>query len=141
MSITISGDSPNLATVSVTTLNAPSGVLATQNGMSGIAKAWVNFNGGSGNTAGVINNSFNVSSITVNSTGNYTVNFTTAMPNTAYACISSAETGLTLANFPELTGVVNGGKLTTSVNVICINSTDGATYRNAKYMMVAIFSS
>jgi hypothetical protein len=29
--------------LTVPTLNAPSGVLATQNGMTGIAKAWVNF--------------------------------------------------------------------------------------------------
>jgi hypothetical protein len=73
-----------IPTATVTTLNAPSGVLATQNGMTGIAKAWVNFQGGNGNTAGTINASFNVSSITVNGTGDYTVNFTTAMPNAYY---------------------------------------------------------
>ena len=67
--------------LTVPTLNAPSGVLATQNGMTGIAKAWVNFAGASG----TINNSFNVSSVTRTSTGFYTVNLTTAMPSTAYA--------------------------------------------------------
>jgi hypothetical protein len=66
------------------TLKASSGVLATQNGMTGIAKAWVNFQGGNGNTAGTINASFNVSSITVNGTGDYTVNFTTAMLSANY---------------------------------------------------------
>jgi hypothetical protein len=62
--------------VVVSTLNNDTGVLATQNGMTGIAKAWANFNG----SAATIRNSFNVSSITKNGVGNYTVNFTTAMP-------------------------------------------------------------
>ena len=45
-------------------------------------RAWVNFNG-TGTVA--IRASGNVSSITDNGTGNYTVNFTTAMPDTNYA--------------------------------------------------------
>jgi hypothetical protein len=68
--------------VVVSTLNNDTGVLATQNGMTGIAKAWVNFNG-TGTVA--IRDSFNVSSITDNGTGDYTVNFTTAMPNANYS--------------------------------------------------------
>ena len=44
-------------------------------------RAWVNFNG-TGTVA--IRASGNVSSITDNGTGDYTVNFTTAMPNTNY---------------------------------------------------------
>jgi hypothetical protein len=45
-------------------------------------RAWVNFNG-TGTVA--IRASGNVSSITDNSTGNYTVNFTTAMPDANFA--------------------------------------------------------
>lgn len=45
-------------------------------------RAWVNFNG-TGTVA--IRASFNVSSITDNGTGNYTVNFTTAMADANYA--------------------------------------------------------
>ena len=45
-------------------------------------RSWVNFNG-TGTVA--INASGNVSSITDNGTGDYTVNFTTAMPDTNYA--------------------------------------------------------
>ena len=44
--------------------------------------AWVNFNG---TGAVAIRQSFNVSSITDNGTGNYTVNFTTAMVDVNYA--------------------------------------------------------
>jgi hypothetical protein len=68
--------------LTISTLNNDTGVLATQNGMTGIPKAWVNFNG-QGTVA--IRDSFNVSSITDNGTGEYTVNFTTAMPNANYA--------------------------------------------------------
>ena len=75
----------------VSTINDSSGVLATQNGMTGIAKAWVNFQGGNGNTAGTINASFNVSSITVNGTGDYTANFTTAMPSANYVIAGSCK--------------------------------------------------
>jgi hypothetical protein len=58
---------------------------------SNTAKAWVNFQGGSGNTAGTINASFNVSSITVNGTSDYTVNFTTALADSNY-CVQRTYT-------------------------------------------------
>ena len=48
-------------------------------------RAWVNFNG-TGTVA--IRASFNVSSITDNGTGDYTVNFTTAMPDANYSVSS-----------------------------------------------------
>jgi hypothetical protein len=54
--------------------------------MTGIAKAWVNFAGSNGTR----NDSFNVSSVTRTSTGNYTVTFTTAMPNANYSIVGSA---------------------------------------------------
>jgi hypothetical protein len=68
------------------TINDDTGVLATQNGMTGIAKAWVNFNG-TGTVA--IRSAFNVSSITDNGTGDYTINFTTAMADANYAFAGS----------------------------------------------------
>jgi hypothetical protein len=56
-------------------------------------RAWVNFNG-SGTVA--IRASFNVSSITDNGTGDYTVNFTTAMPDSNYAAFVSKQTSGTV---------------------------------------------
>lgn len=50
-------------------------------------KAWVNFNG-QGTVA--IRQSYNVTSITDNGTGEFTVNFTTAMPDTNYAMAGSS---------------------------------------------------
>jgi hypothetical protein len=58
-------------------------------------RAWVNFNG-TGTVA--IRASFNVSSITDNGTGDYTVNFTTAMSDANYSMpSSSANTGPTMS--------------------------------------------
>ena len=51
-------------------------------------RAWVNFNG---TGAVAIRGSGNVSSITDNGTGDYTVNFTTAMPDANYAVIGSTQ--------------------------------------------------
>jgi hypothetical protein len=51
------------------------------------AKAWVNFNG-SGTVA--IRAAGNVSSITDNGTGDYTVNFTTALTDANYVWVGSA---------------------------------------------------
>jgi hypothetical protein len=57
-------------------------------GVQGSAKAWVNFNG-TGTVA--IRGSYNVSSITDNGTGDYTINFTNALPDANYAAIATAK--------------------------------------------------
>jgi hypothetical protein len=76
--------------LTIDTLRASSGVLATQNGMTGIAKAWVNFVGSSA----TITSSFNVSSVTRNGTGDYSVSFTTAMPNANYSIVATGNQNL-----------------------------------------------
>ena len=73
--------------LTIDTLKASSGVLATQNGMTGIAKAWVTFDATT--TAPTINNSFNISSVTKTGTGLFYCDFTTAMPNTTYSLVGS----------------------------------------------------
>jgi hypothetical protein len=79
--------------ITISTLNNDTGVLATQNGMTGIAKAWVSFTNSSGTLT--IQNSFNVSSLTYKSTGLFNVAFTTAMPNATYALVGvSCTTGV-----------------------------------------------
>lgn len=61
-----------------------------------VAKAWVRFNG-TGTVA--IAASHNVTSITDNGTGDYTVNFTTAMADTNYSISGSCTIDLTAGNF------------------------------------------
>jgi hypothetical protein len=72
--------------LTISTLKNDTGVLATQNGMNGIPKAWAQWTGGS---SPVIGASFNVSSITYLSAGLFTINFTTAMPSTNYMLAGS----------------------------------------------------
>jgi hypothetical protein len=75
------GTSPTLTTPTIN-----SAQVATVSGTAPLymARAWVNFNG-QGTVA--IRASGNVTSITDDGTGNYTVNLTTAMPDTSYATV------------------------------------------------------
>lgn len=129
--------------VVVSTLNDDTGVLATQNGMSGIAKAWVTWN-----SSGTILKAFNVSSITVRGTGQWTVNFTTAMPDANYSMTSAAAYGPT---YPNSGGIfvsfnwdgTNGVAPTTSscqINTVRGTFTGGdASYFNSARTCVAFF--
>ena len=128
--------------LTVPTLNAPSGVLATQNGMTGIAKAWVNFDG----SAATIRAGFNVSSVTRNATGKYTINFTTAMPNTNYVIAGSAASTINAGdNYRALatgSGTSAGNDFsmtTTSCNVQSVY-TPGPQLFDCNYVLVAILS-
>ena len=69
-----------MSTLRVNTLQNAAGT--GQPAMSGAAKAWVNFNG-TGTVA--IRAAFNVTSITDNGTGDYTVNFTNALEDANYS--------------------------------------------------------
>ena len=65
--------------------------IATTGGASvGGAKAWINFNGTT--SPGTIRSSFNVSSVTKLQTGDYTINFTTAIGSIDYSVTSNAST-------------------------------------------------
>jgi hypothetical protein len=79
------------ATASLTTLGV-TGNLSFNSGYGSSAvaygcRAWVNFNG---RDTVAIRASGNVSSITDNGTGDYTINFTTAMPDANYCAVASA---------------------------------------------------
>ena len=121
--------------LTISTLNDSSGVLATQNGMSGICKAWVKFQGGNGNTGGVILGSFNVSSITVNGTGDYTVNFTTAMPNANYSAVANCWNGG--GNARSATAYYNDTATTSAVRISTWITTTN-TIENQKWVNVVV---
>ena len=75
--------------------NSGYGSVATAYG----CRAWVNFDG-TGTVA--IRASGNVSSITDNGTGDYTVNFSTAMPNANYSAVATASDTPTINRFTTL---------------------------------------
>jgi hypothetical protein len=95
------------------------------------AKAWVNFNG-TGTVA--IRGSFNVSSITDNGTGDYTVNFTNALADTNYAAtlLPSVISGVT-STIPQFTGAVT----TTSIQSAFL--TNGLVVGDPSIVYVAVF--
>jgi hypothetical protein len=75
-------------TIVANTLNTDTGLFSTNNAYTGIAKAWVNFNGV---TTPSIRASFNVSSITRTAAGTYTINYATAMPDANYSIAGTAQ--------------------------------------------------
>lgn len=114
------------------------GQMRTTNGAGVVAlaydcRAWVNFNG-TGTVA--IRASGNVSSITDNGTGDYTVNFTTAMPDANYCAVYAARIEGAVAITNEVNPSVPA-KATGSIRVITLNSTFAAT--DAGQINVAIF--
>jgi hypothetical protein len=102
---------------------------------SQLAKAWVNFDGGTGTIRG----SYNVSSVTVVSSGTYTLNFITAMPNGNYAVVGIGEftNGIT----PNGIVTVNGSNLptTTSATIQCLAA--NGTAAPGTYIAAVVFSS
>ena len=71
-------------TLVITTLSDGTNSTSATNCIQGSAKTWVSFVG-TGTVA--IRASYNVSSITDNGTGQYTVNFTNALPDANYAAV------------------------------------------------------
>ena len=97
------------------------------------AQAWVNFNG-QGTVA--IRRAFNVASITDNGTGNYTVNFTTAMVDVNYAAVGCA--GGTNNNIGDRQ--LSTYPLTTTTCKAISGQTAVGTVYDATQMHVSIFS-
>ena len=94
-------------------------------------RAWVNFNG-TGTVA--IRASGNVTSITDNGTGNYTVNFTTAMPDANYSTVGfgDATTAIIVSTLSS-----SVAPTTTAVRIVSYNSTFAGT--DCAFYNVAVF--
>ena len=118
-------------TLAVDTLNSSTGVLASQNGMTGIAKAWVSFSA-AGSTC-TIYKSFNVSSITYTSTGLYNISFTTAMADANYCAVCSAGQGGVLLGTNS-----NSSAQTTTTLYLRAVSTSGSNY-DTNWNYVSVF--
>ena len=100
------------------------------------ARAWVNFNG-TGTVA--IRASGNVSSITDNGTGDYTVNFATALPDADYAAMVSGN-GATVGDFNNVLSVPYAQVPTTSaVRFRNVDSGGVVAARDLIYAYVSIF--
>ena len=108
-----------MSTLKVNTIQDASGNNAStaEQLQQGRAKAWVNFDGTSSGTNKTIRNDFNVSTVDDNGTGDYTINFSTAMANSDYVvtCTTSAQNNFTTAIMGV--DITDGSYLTTSIRV------------------------
>ena len=137
----------NTAIDSTVTMSANQSAVKTAINASGSApiyacRAWVNFNG-TGTVA--IRDSGNVSSITDNGTGDYTINFTTAMEDDDYACLISAVNrgsnsgvGYSLGYYSAADNV-NAQTYTTSTVRITNKRSDNTDFVDLNTFSVAIF--
>ena len=114
-----------MSTLRVNTLQTQAGVEVYT------AKAWVNFNG-TGTVA--IRAAGNVSSITDNGTGDYTVNFTVAMADANFAAAAQANFGASWG----YTAFERGSKATSSYRVQCA-TTNAYTVADCDQVSVSIF--
>jgi hypothetical protein len=103
-----------------TTISGSSGIVfpdltTMQTGQQAV-KAWVNFNG-TGTVS--IRAGYNVSSITDNGVGDYTVNFTTAMPDANYAMGGMVQDGDASVNNCNISiqYTASGGLQTSNVRI------------------------
>lgn len=126
-------DAPiSLTSPTLTTPNINSAQVPTVSGTAPLymCRAWVNFNG-TGTVA--IRASGNVTSITDNGTGDYTVNFTTAMPDANYSVSGSTGTGESSRVFSRY----GSTQTTAAVRVACVYPT--VALFDDSQMHVAIF--
>ncbi len=114
-------------------LNGTSGITfndsSVQSAAAVGAKAWVNFNG---TGAVAIRGSFNVTDITDNGLGDYTVNFTTAMADANYSTVLGLDRGV--ANY-LMSSIVS--QSTSNVNIKSTQTT--TTGVDTTTFCVAIF--
>ena len=96
-----------------------------------LCRAWVNFNGV---TTVSVRGSFNVSSVTRNSTGNYTIAFSTSMPDANYSTVGCGTYSNTEAW--SLAALTTG---TTASGVNVITKPGGITTQDLIGCYVAIF--
>jgi hypothetical protein len=131
-----------MSTLKVNTIQDASGGNASTSEQlqQGRAKAWVNFDGtDDSSSTDPRNNSFNVSGVTDNATGIYTITFATNMSNVNYVVNISkrlSETGGATSTDDVLAGLVNTPQLAASVRVY---AREGSTNTDCKGIHVAVF--
>ena len=96
-----------------------------------VAKGWINFNG---DGTAAINDQFNVSSITDNGTGDYTISWATSFSSTSYTVVGTAyDTTLSVA-----CSVVPTSKTISTVRIL-VEQTDNASDTDAEDINVVAF--
>jgi len=120
-----------------------SGILKVQsNGVTTNALAWVNFNGTGSSGSATIRSSYNVTSVTINATGDFTVNLTNATTDINYvpviSCSSTGSSNFVLGTINTiLSSSANQAPTTTAFRVNTGVYAVGA--QSATYVSVVVF--
>lgn len=130
-----------LTSPTLTTPNINSAQVDTVSGTAPLyfCRAWVNFNG-TGTVA--IRASGNVSSITDNGIGYYTVNFTTAMPDANYDVVGASCTNIGVRQSGMLSINSNGSavEIAPTTSAFSLITVDGSSLLfDSKYVSASIF--
>ena len=125
----------NSSTINTSTITNGTESISVSNNYKGTCRAWCNYNG----VLNTIRSSYNVTSVTDEATGQFRINFTTAMPNDDYVLVSSA-----VANDQAVRQIgvgVQSNKLTTSCGVKSVYCSPFASgYFDYEVCDVAFFS-
>jgi len=110
-------------------------------------RAWVNFNGTTVTSPASmtgVRGSFNVSSVLDNGTGDYTVNFTTAMPDTNYAVVTGMSGNANTTNGNEfyvsskIVGPAYNSGYTTTGSIRMLSMDGSGTNRDCADLNLAV---
>jgi hypothetical protein len=101
-----------------------------------LCTAWVNFNGTGTVT---IRDSYNVSSITDDGIGVYTVNFATGMASTSYAPVAFARSDLSNYEKMVCSSRADHGKSTSAFTLFCAGSNNATQVKDSPEVNVIVF--
>ena len=104
------------------------------NAIFGSAKAWVNYN----QSSTTVVSSYNVSSVTYNSTGAFTVNFINAFVDTNYGLVSTVSYS-TAGTFNSAAGYVSGTQTTSSCKIATWNTNSSGSGSLTDFAKVSVW--
>lgn len=114
-------------TLTISTLSDGTNSTSSTNCIQGSAKAWLKYD----LSAQAVRASYNVSSVTYISTGNFTVNFTNAFADTNYTIVGSSSqnaSGQPMATIGQ--NLDSPSISTTSVKLYCLTSNSASLVNN-----------
>jgi len=142
-----------MSTLAVATVKSISSAAPVFKNTSGteigtLCKAYVNFDGTVGGTNKTISSSFNVSTVTDNGLGDYTINFTNNMSNANYVVSGNSGLGIISGSYSAWTSVyihASGGSpyrqdpTTSSFRVTISRMGDSAYLQDYDRVSIAVF--
>ncbi len=131
--------SPTLVTPTLVTPTIDSAQVPTVSGTAPIymCRAWIYFVGSIATPS--IKGSGNISSITDNGTGDYTVNFTTAMPDANYSVSCSAGYSTSASFFTATSARSTATPTAPTTTQVAVQSYNGTAVADANNVFVAVF--